>query len=181
MQGLKLLQREKLHAGKVFDLIVDQVEYPSGNRAVREVADHPGGAVTVPFLNDSTLLLIRQFRYPLNDVIYEFPAGKLDPQETPERCAARELEEETGYRARSLTPLGKIYTSPGFCTELLHLFVATGLTHVVDGPRLEEGELGLTVLPTPLETVAEMIRDGTIVDAKTICAFFLAMKQMGES
>lgn len=179
MQNLKLLKSEKRHAGKVFDLIVDEIEYPSGNRAVREVASHPGGAVIVPFLDNGTLLLIRQFRYPMREMLYEFPAGKLNQNEDPETCAERELAEETGYDAGSMKNLGRIYTSPGFCSEILHLFLATDLKQNAAGPQLEEGEFGLSLEPTPIATVGSMIRDGTIVDAKTICGFHLALRDMG--
>jgi ADP-ribose pyrophosphatase len=178
MQNLKRLKSEKRYAGKVFDLIVDEIEYPSGNRAIREVASHSGGAVIIPFI-DNNLLLIRQFRYPMNEVLYEFPAGKLNRGEDPAACARRELAEETGYEAGAIRPLGRIYTSPGFCSEILHLFLATGLSRTANGPQLEEGELGLSLEPTPVETVAAMIENGTIVDAKTICGFHLAMKAIG--
>ncbi len=176
MQNLKLLRSEKRHAGKVFDLIVDEIEYPSGNRAIREVASHPGGAVVVPFFDDNTLLLIRQFRYPMQEMLYEFPAGKLNPGEDPGSCASRELAEETGYDAGVIRKLGRIYTTPGFCSEILHLFLATELRVNPAGPQLEEGEFGLSVAPLPIAEVDSMIRDGTIVDAKTICGFHFAMK-----
>jgi len=114
MQNLKTLRSEKRHAGKVFNLIVDEIEYPSGNRGIREVAEHPGGSVVVPMLDSKTVMLIRQFRYPIKDYLYELPAGKLDNGEDPARCAERELEEETGYGADSLTKLTAIYTTPGF-------------------------------------------------------------------
>ncbi|MEX1139862.1 MAG: NUDIX hydrolase [Bacteroidota bacterium] len=181
MQNLKLLKSEKRHAGKVFDLIVDEVEYPSGNRAIREVASHPGGAVIVPLLDRSTLLLIKQFRYPMHEVLYEFPAGKLNEGEDPGLCAKRELAEETGYDAGTMKKLGRIYTSPGFCSEILHLYLATDLIQSPHGPQLEEGELGLSVEPTSITTVASMIHNGTIVDAKTICGFHLALKTIGGS
>lgn len=179
MQNLKLLKSEKRHAGKVFDLIVDEIEYPSGNRAIREVASHPGGAVVVPFLDNDTLLLIKQFRYPMREVLYEFPAGKLDQGEDPGSCARRELAEETGYDAGSIRKLGRIYTSPGFCSEILHIFLATDLKKNPAGPQLEEGEFGLSVEPLPIASVDSMIRDGTIVDAKTICGFHFALNQRG--
>src|SRR6266705_1552470 len=112
---LKRVSRQVLYSGRVFDLIVDQVEYPSGNKGVREIAHHPGGAVTVPILDDGRVLLVNQLRYPFGEHIYELPAGKLDPGEDPHIAAARELEEETGYIAGSLEYLASIYTSPGFC------------------------------------------------------------------
>lgn len=178
MKAPKILRSERVYTGKVFNLVVDEVEYPSGNRAIREVADHPGGAVVIPLLDPSTVLLIRQFRYPMKEVLYEAPAGKLDPQENPEDCARRELEEETGYKAKDLEKLTAIYTSPGFCNERLHLFLATGLIKTSAGPRLEEGELGLTVEPLELNEALRMIANGSIVDAKTICGLFLTQNRL---
>lgn len=177
MANVKTLRSEKKFAGRVFDLIVDEIEYPSGNRSVREVADHPGGAVIVPMLDATNVLLIRQFRYPVQDFLYELPAGKLDDGENPARCAARELEEETGYAADSLTRLTAIYTTPGFCTERLHMYLATGLRLLPSGQRLEEGEL-LTVEQFPLAETIEMIQRGTIVDGKTICGLMIADRLM---
>lgn len=178
MKGPVTISSRRMYDGKVFSLVVDEVEYPSGNRAIREVADHPGGAVAIPFLDPATVLLIRQFRYPTREVLYEAPAGKLDPGEDPAACARRELEEETGYRAANLEELTAIYTSPGFCNERLHLFLATGLEPISAGPRLEEGEIGLTSEPIALERALAMIREGTIVDAKTICGLFLARERL---
>lgn len=174
MPNLKILKSEKLYVGKVFNLIVDQVEYPSGNQAVREVAEHPGGAVVVPLLDDGRLLLVRQFRYPMKQHLYELPAGKLDAGEDPKVCAIRELEEETGYAAGSLRKLTAIYTTPGFCSERLHIFLATDLQESHRGQKLEEGELDLTIEKLPFRRVLEMIEKQEIVDSKTICGVLLA-------
>ena len=173
MPGLKTTKHERRYAGRVFDLLVDEIEYPSGNRGIREVAEHPGGAVAVPLFNDGTLLMIRQFRYPIKDYLYELPAGKLDPGEDPMHCAKRELEEETGFSANSMKKLTAIYTSPGFCTEQLHIFLATGLRQLPGGQRLEEGE-DLSLERVPLGQAVRLIEEGTITDAKTICGVLLA-------
>ncbi len=176
--NLKILKSEKLHKGKVFNLIVDEIEYPSGNRGVREVAEHPGGAVAVPLLDGHSLILVKQFRYPMKQYLYELPAGKLGPGEDPKVCAARELEEETGYIAGSLKKLTAIYTSPGFCTELLHLFLATDLRRSSSGQKLEEGEEHLTVEVVSLRDAVGMIERGEIVDGKTICGILLAERAL---
>ena len=173
MPSFKVLHSEKRHAGKVFDLVVDQIEYPSGNRSVREVAEHPGGAVIVPMLDAKTVLMIRQYRYPVKDYLYELPAGKLDRGEEPAACAARELEEETGYSAGRLTFLTAIYTTPGFCTEKLHIFLARDLGKLPGGQRLEEGE-DLTLEELPLADALAMIDRWEIVDGKTICGIMAA-------
>ncbi len=178
MANLKVLKSEKLYAGKVFNLVVDQVEYPSGNSSVREVAEHPGGAVAVPLLENGSVLLVRQYRYPVRKFLYELPAGKLNPGEDPQQCAARELEEETGYVAHTWKKLIAIFTTPGFCTEELHIFLATDLKLSSHGQRLEEGELHLTVEKIPFSRAVEMIAIGEIVDSKTICGILLAEKIM---
>jgi ADP-ribose pyrophosphatase len=110
----KPIKRDFIHRGVVFDLYVDHIKYPSGGTDVREVAAHPGGSVVVPMLDDTTVLLIRQYRYPIDTVIYELPAGKLTKGEDPEHCAHRELEEETGYSAGELIHMISIYTTPRF-------------------------------------------------------------------
>lgn len=178
MPNFKILKSEKRYTGKVFNLVIDEIEYPSGNRALREVAEHPGGSVVVPVLNDGDILLVRQFRYPMKKHLYELPAGKLDAGEDPAVCAARELEEETGYVAGSLRKLTAIYTSPGFCSELLHIYLATDLKTSSRGQQLEEGELDLTVQRIPLERAIEMIEKGEIVDSKTICGILLAERML---
>ncbi|MGE5436928.1 MAG: NUDIX domain-containing protein, partial [Syntrophothermus sp.] len=99
----KLLSSEILFSGKVFDLQVDQIEYESGNMGIREIAVHPGGAVVVPITKEGKVVMISQFRYPFQKVMIEFPAGKLDKDESPDKCAPRELEEETGYTAKNIT------------------------------------------------------------------------------
>jgi len=178
MSHAKTLRSETLYNGTVFNLVVDEVEYPSGNRSVREVAEHPGGAVVVPLLDDGSVLLVNQFRYPVKKNLFELPAGKLAAGEDPKVCAARELEEETGYTAGTLTKLTAIYTTPGFCTEQLHLYVATDLKKLPTGQRLEEGEMDLTVKAIPIDEVIQMIEDQVIVDGKTICGIFMVERQI---
>lgn len=178
MPNLKVLKSEKLHAGKVFSLIVDHIEYPSGNRGIREVAQHPGGAVAVPVLPNGDILLVCQFRYPMKKFLYELPAGKLNPNEDPRTCAARELEEETGYIAGSLEKLTAIYTTPGFCDELLHIYLAVDVKKSGKGQQLEEGELNLTVETVPFQKAVSMIENGEIVDGKSICGILLAERRL---
>ncbi len=178
MNHIKTLKSEKLYSGKVFSLIVDDVEYLSGRRGVREVAEHPGGAVVVPLLDDGTVLLVHQYRYPVKKELLELPAGKLDPGEDPQVCATRELGEETGYLAGSIRKLTAIYTTPGFCSEQLHIYLATGLRKSPHGQRLEEGELDLVVRQFPLSEVVNMIERGEIVDGKTICGIMMTAHQL---
>ncbi|MCX6133224.1 MAG: NUDIX hydrolase [Ignavibacteriales bacterium] len=173
MTHVKTLKSEKRYSGTIFSLLVDDVEYLSGRRGVREVAEHPGGAVVVPLLDDGTVLLVHQYRYPIKTELLELPAGKLDPGEDPQLCAMRELEEETGYIAGSIRKLTAIYTTPGFCNELLHIYLAMGLKKSPHGQRLEEGEMDLVVKPFHLDDVVNMIERGEIVDGKTICGIMM--------
>lgn len=172
--ALKVLKHNVIYKGKVFNTIVDEVEYDSGNKSVREVAEHPGGAVVLPLLDDGRIVFVYQYRYPLDQYIYELPAGKLDADEHPEVCASRELEEETGYTAGKLEKLTTIYTTPGFCNEKLHIFIARELTE--GKQRLEEGELGLTLKYIPAKEALHMVRTNEIVDAKTIAGLFFLEK-----
>lgn len=162
---------EIVFQGKVFDVKVDEIEYNgTGNKAVRQTAVHPGGAVVVPVKHDGKIILITQYRYPHDKVIIELPAGKLEKGEDPQVCAARELTEETGYSSNKITKLGKIFTTPGFCDEVLHIYLAENLTPG-DHAR-EEGEEGIEILELTLDEIDEKIRSGEIVDAKTICGVY---------
>ncbi len=154
-----------IYRGRVVDLDLDTVTLPNGTTLEMEVVRHPGAAAIVPMRPDGSVLLTHQYRYAAGGYIYEIPAGKLDPGEDPKACAARELEEETGYRASSIQPLLSMLTTPGFTDEVIHLFLATGLVPGVQ--RLECDEV-LHLVELPLERTMDLIGDGTIRDAKTI-------------
>jgi len=177
---LKLIKRNKVYAGRVFNTIVDEVEYLSGNRTIREVAEHPGGAVVLAAFPDNRIILINQHRYPFDKFIWELPAGKLEINELPLECARRELEEETGYHAKSWKKLTSIYTSPGFCSEVLHIFLATGLSEATGGRKLEEGEETMTMKIFPLAEAVSMIDREEIVDAKTICGIMIGERYLNK-
>ena len=170
--NFKVKKSEKLFHGKVFDLQVDQIEYDSGNLSVRETAVHPGGAVAVPVKSDGKIIFVKQFRYPLQKYLIELPAGKLNKNEDPFICAVRELEEETGYKAGKVEKLGAICTTPGFCTEILHIYIALDL--IPGNHNREEGEYGMEIHEYTLAEVEEKIKSGEIIDAKTICGIHLA-------
>ena len=190
--NLKLLKRNRLYEGKVFNAVVDDVEYPSGRHGIREVAEHSGGAVALAvFLDESStirpvgshrpderILLVNQHRYPFDEFVWELPAGKLEKGEDPLHCAQRELAEETGYEAKEWKKLLSIYTTPGFCNEVLHIFLATGLSQTPDGRKLEEGEQTMTVKIVPLSEAVSMIDEGKIVDAKTICGILQGLRYL---
>ncbi len=169
--NFKVKSSDIVFRGKVFDVQVDKIEYDkSGNGGVREVALHPGGAVVVPVTKENKIVMVKQYRYPFDKSLLELPAGKLEENEAPLECAKRELTEETGYRTEKFLKLGKIFTTPGFCSEILHIYLAEELE---DGNHSrEEGEEGMEVFEFSLEEVEEKINSGEICDAKTICGIF---------
>jgi ADP-ribose pyrophosphatase len=168
----RTLKSEVIYTGKVFNIKVDQIAYNSGNKAVREVAEHPGGAVVVPVTDDGKIVMVTQYRFPVDKILLELPAGKLGKDEDPFICAIRELEEETGYKSDNVKELGSIYTTPGYSTEKLWIYLAKDLKP--GNHNREEGESGMEVFEYSLEEVEEKIYNGEIVDGKTICGIFLA-------
>jgi len=169
--NFKVKNSDIIFSGKVFDLKVDQIVYDSGNEGIREVAMHPGGAVVIPIKNNGKIIMVKQFRYPFQKFLLELPAGKLEKNENPKHCAIRELEEETGYKSDDVKKLGSIYTTPGFCSEELHIFLAKNL---IAGPHnREEGEFGMEVFEFTTTEIEEKIRKGEIVDSKTICGIYM--------
>ena len=161
----EILSRREVYNGKIVKLNVDVIRQESGESTIREVVLHPGGVAAIPVLDDGRIMLIRQFRYPLKKYIWEIPAGKLDSGQTPRDTIARELEEEIGYSAGTLTEACSFYASPGFCDEVIHLFVARGL--VPCAQRLETGEHIRPEARTPGECI-RMIAGGEIMDGKSI-------------
>jgi len=159
--------------GAQFEMITETVELPNGRRVALDLVHHPGAAAVVPFLDDERVLLIRQHRHATGGALMEVPAGKLDPGESPEACAARELEEETGYRPGRLERLGSIWTTPGFCDEVIHLFAAYDLEPTQQ--RLEPDEI-IELVPTPLAEALDAL-DGPVVDGKTATALLLAARR----
>jgi ADP-ribose pyrophosphatase len=166
--------RTLLHKGRKFDFELIEFVGGDGNPVRREVVRHPGAVVILPVLDDGRLVLIRNIRASVDKALFELPAGTLEPPEPPEACAARELIEETGYRAATLTPLGRFYTSPGMSDELMRAFIATGLTHV--GQHLETDER-ITVVEMPSAAVLGMIDAGELVDAKSMLTLLWAMRR----
>ncbi|NLO47694.1 MAG: NUDIX hydrolase [Clostridiales bacterium] len=171
----KTIDTKRVYEGKIVNIRTDTVELCDGKHALREVVEHPGGVVILPVDEALNVYTVRQFRYPFMKEMLEAPAGKLERGENPYDCAVRELEEETGLTAEKMIGLGQIFTSPGFCEEVLHLFLATGLHE--GKPRPDEGEF-LSVEKCPLDTLIEQIMAGTICDAKTIAAVFKAKEYL---
>ena len=133
-----MLRHERLYPGRVLDLDVDEVEEPDGVRGTREVVRQRGSVAALPVHDDGRVTLVRQYRYAVDALVWELPAGRREPGETPEDGARRELEEEVGLRPRFLEPLLTFWTTPGFCDEVMHLFRATGSRHVPPRPEADE-------------------------------------------
>ncbi|MEZ4281209.1 MAG: NUDIX hydrolase [Myxococcota bacterium] len=165
------MSERRVQRGAQFELITEPITLPNGRRVELDLLKHPGAAAVVPFLADGRVVLIRQYRFAAGGYLLEVPAGKLDAGEAPERCAARELEEETGYRAGRLEKLGSIWPSPGFTDEKIHLFAAYDLT--LAQQRLESDEI-IELVPMPFEAALAAVADGGIEDAKSGMALLLA-------
>lgn len=164
--------------GHLISVRVDRVRLADGSEARREVVEHPGAVAVLPMLDDGRVILERQFRQPTREVLWEIPAGTLTPDESPEDCARRELEEEIGYRPESLEPLASVYLAPGYSSEMIHLFLARGLREV--GAKTDHDERIRPVV-IEFERVLAMIASGEIKDAKTVCAVLLWQERGGGS
>jgi ADP-ribose pyrophosphatase len=159
----------ELFKGRLLHAFRDTVRLPNGAQATREYVVHPGAVVMIPMLDDGRLVLERQFRYPMQRVMIEFPAGKLDRGEDPLECAKRELLEETGYVAREWARAGLMHPVISYSTEFIDIWFARGLT--LQESKLDEGEFLEVVLATPDELLA-WCRDGRVTDAKTLVGAF---------
>lgn len=154
-----------IYQGRVVTLTVETTTLPNGLSVDLEIVRHPGAAAIVPLKDPQTVILIRQYRLAAGGFIIEIPAGKLSAGEDPAACAARELEEEIGYRPARLEKLCTFWTAPGFTDEVMHLYVAHGL--VGGTQRLDQDEV-LEIMEVPLSTAIAQVKDGIIRDAKTI-------------
>lgn len=158
---------ELIFDGKIIKVMKDQAELPNGDLAGREVVQHPGGVCILALDEDNCVTMVRQFRYPIQQQLLELPAGKLEYGEDHYTAAIRELSEETGLEAGEWTYLGYMLSSPGFCTEKLHMYLARRLTRRKQ--HLDEDEF-LDVLIMPFETLVKQVMDNTITDGKTVAA-----------
>ncbi len=166
------IQSEEIYAGRIIRVRRDSVRLPNGREALREVVEHPGAVGILPLLEDGRVLLVRQFRYPFGDVMLEIPAGKQETGgEPPVACALRELEEETGYRAGSLLPMGTLRLAPGCLNERLHLFLARDL--VKSEQHLDADEF-LQVEAFDFDELHARALSGDLCDAKTVIALLRA-------
>ncbi|WP_311562218.1 NUDIX hydrolase [Peptoniphilus duerdenii] len=160
----RTIKSEKVYSGKILSVKLSTVELPDQKYSKREIVLHDN-AVALVAIHDDKILLVKQYRISVDKIIYEVPAGMIEHDENPKDAALRELEEETGYRAKNIEYLTEFYSTPGFCTEKLSIFYAKDLEFV--GQNLDEGE-NLEVVEMPLEEVMSMIESGEIMDGKTI-------------
>ena len=172
----KEISRETVYEGRIVNVRRDVAELANGRQAGREVVEHPGGVCIVPVDHENNCYLVRQFRYPFMESLLEFPAGKLERGEDPLACAIRELSEETGLRAGRVISLGRMYPSPGFLDEVLHLYLALDLTQGESHP--DENEL-LSVEKHSMEGLCTMVTENQLPDAKTTVGLFKAMRYLG--
>lgn len=161
----KTLNEKVVFEGRIITLHVDDVELPDGSASIREVVEHSGGVCVAALTEDMKLKFVRQFRYPYKRVLLELPAGKLEKGENPLTAGIRELEEECGVVADKVVSLGQVYPTVAYCSEVIHLFLATGLHETEQ--HLDEGEF-LDIEEIELKTAAEMVMNGEISDSKTV-------------
>ncbi|SFA52644.1 ADP-ribose pyrophosphatase [Anoxybacillus pushchinoensis] len=165
----KTMNQQRIFSGKVIDMYVEDVLLPNGETSKREIVKHPGAVAVIAITKENKMVLVRQYRKALERVLVEIPAGKLEKGEAPLETARRELEEETGYVCETMEPLHSFYTSPGFADELVHIFLAKGLTKKSEKQMLDDDEF-VDVLEVTLEEALNMVKEKQIYDAKTIYA-----------
>ncbi|MCR5803522.1 MAG: NUDIX hydrolase [Clostridia bacterium] len=172
----KTISSETVFHGKVFDCIVKQVTLCDGRTARREIIKHNGGACILPIDSEGNAYMVKQFRSPFEEIMFEAPAGKLELNEDPRDCAIRELREETGFVAGKVTNLGVMVCSPGYCSEKISMFLAEDLSF--EGTDLDDGEF-LNVIKIPFSKIYEMTMNNEITDAKTCICILKAAGRLG--
>jgi ADP-ribose pyrophosphatase len=169
----KTVSRKSVYKGSIIDVYQLEVILPNGKKAKRDVVNHSGASVIIPLNKDNEIYVVRQYRKPVDRMLIEIPAGKLDSGEDPLVCAKRELKEETGLDAKSIKYILSIHSTPGFSNEILHIFAATNLS--IGKACTDEDEF-LTTEKIHINKLIEMIFCGEITDAKTIIGIFTAQK-----
>jgi ADP-ribose pyrophosphatase len=168
----EVLSSRRVHDGWV-GLRIDELRFENGHESTQEVVEHRGGVTLVAIDADDQVLFVRQYRHPAEKELLELPAGTSDRDETPEQCAERELQEETGYKPGRLEKLGGFYLAPGYCSEYQHVFLATDLSE----SKLEGDEPAIHLERYSLQDALALVRDGTIEDAKSAAGLLLYMQQ----
>lgn len=169
----KTIATREIFSGRIIHIKEDTVLLPNGKTAGRELVLHNGGVGVIAVDEDKNVFMVEQYRKPYDEVVLEIPAGKLEKDEDPFDAGKRELAEETGYTAKNFTFLGKSYPSPGYCSEIIHLYLAQDLSYV--GQHLDADEF-VEVKKIPLDTLVKMVMNNEIADAKTEIAILKADK-----
>ncbi len=172
----KTLSSETVFEGKVFTAKKLKVELPDGSTAPREIIQHRGGATIVPVDGEGNIYMVKQFRIATGKVLLETPAGKLEEGEDPFVCARRELTEETGLMAEKISHVSSYFPTPGYCNEVINIYLATGLTH--HDPHRDEGEF-LHIVKMPFAEAFQMVMSGEIEDSKTMLGILMAKQILG--
>ncbi len=167
----EIKSRKEIFKGKVFTVEQLQVRLPDGHSTVYELIDHPGAVTIIPVDNEGNILFVSQFRVGAEKALLELPAGTLSPQEEPLHCASREIREETGMAASQMQELGSFYLAPGYSSEYMHIFLATGL---YPAPLPGDEDEDIELVKIPIEEVYQMANSGKIEDGKTLAALLLA-------
>jgi ADP-ribose pyrophosphatase len=174
----KQLESHLIYDGRIVHLFLDTVRLPDGQSTQREVIRHIGAVAIVPLDANGQVVMVKQYRHPAGRVLLEIPAGTLHPDEPPDVCAVRELQEETGYKPGRLQKIGGIYTAPGYTSEFIHLYLATDL--IPSRLDADEDEF-LQVVHLPMAEVLAQIQSGAIADGKTISAVLLVKEILAET
>lgn len=161
----KTMKCERVYEGRIINVRVDTVELPNKKYSKREIVEHPGAVGIIPVTQDKKIILVKQFRKPVEEVLLEIPAGKIEAKEDPYRCALRELEEETGFATNNVKKLSEFYTTPGFSNEVMHIYLAENLKEGT--VNLDEDE-NIEIITLSIEEILDKIKTGEIKDAKTI-------------
>ena len=170
----KVYKKNRIYTGKAINFCRDEIVLPNGNKAIREYIDHPGAVAVVPFINKTDIIMVKQYRYPVDKITYEIPAGKLDKKESLLKCAKRELKEETGYSTNNIKKLVSFYPSTAFSNEELIIYIAKDLVSGKQNPDEDEFIENIII---PFKQALQMIKQGKIKDAKTVIALlYLASK-----
>ena len=167
------ISEKQIYDGNIIKVGKLSVSLPNGKEATRDIVYHPGASVVVPMSDDGTLYMVKQFRKSIDKVSLELPAGKLDPGEEPQKCATRELKEETGLEAEEMCHLVSIHTTPGFCNEVIHMYLATGLK---EGDSCADEDEFISSEKIKIDTLIKMVLNHEITDAKSIIGILLADK-----
>lgn len=166
----KILSTELLYNGRTLKLRVDTIKLPTGRKTIREIVEHSDSVAIIAIDNNNSVLLVKQFREAIGKELLEIPAGGIDPGEDPMDTARRELQEETAYLPKKLAKLGGFYSTPGFCNEYLHLYLATDLT---PSQLYADDTEGIILTRVPVSHIHRLITSGTICDGKSIAGLLI--------